>query len=451
MNKKMKDPNKLSFGKTLAFSGVGISKAVDFILLGYLTYFCTNILGVSATLVGTMLLVSKVFDGITDIIAGLIIDRTKTRFGKGRPYDLLIVVEWVLTVILFWCPVESNTAKAAWIFIMYTLINSIIVTLLSAAEPIYVGRSIKYNEDRAKALSVNGLLTTIFCTIISILFPIMMGTKLGTTAIGWAKMSLMVGVPMSIIGLTRFFAFKETVIPDNETMADKVKFKDMLDSVKNKYIWIICGTTIMIGLMTNTISAVQTYYFDYVVGDVQLLSTIGMIGIITPFFMLLMPVLLRKMSVKSIFCAASVLGAIACFVRIFAGANIPVLILSAALQGLASMPFSYFTTLLVIDVMDFGEWKTGKRVEGAVSAVNGFAGKVASGLSSGFVGLYMGVTGFDGTLETQSAATINSIVALYSWIPAIFFVLTFVFMFLYDLDKKMPEIKSDLEVRRKSA
>lgn len=84
----------------------------------------------SGDLVGTLLLFSKIFDGVTDLFAGYIVDNTRTRFGKGRPYELSILGVWLMTIIMFFCPPSMSTAvKAVWVFITYTFINSIFTTL----------------------------------------------------------------------------------------------------------------------------------------------------------------------------------------------------------------------------------------------------------------------------------------------------------------------------------
>lgn len=112
---------------------------------------------------------------------------------------------------------------------------------------------------------------------------------------------------------------------------------------------------------------------------------------------------------------------------------------------------SYYTVLLLLDIMDYHEWKKGVRVEGVLSAINSFAGKLSGGIAAGGVGLLMGICGFDGTLAVQSSTAMGSIVALYCWIPAVLYAFLILFIRLFDLDKKMPKIREELEERRKAA
>ncbi len=120
--------------KTVAFTMSSVSRAVAVISMGYLTYYATNILGMTPALVGTLLLVSKLFDGFTDVIMGAIVDKTNTKLGKARPYELAIVGIWLCTWLMFSCPKLGAVGNAAWLFCTYTLANSLFVTMMSATE-----------------------------------------------------------------------------------------------------------------------------------------------------------------------------------------------------------------------------------------------------------------------------------------------------------------------------
>lgn len=448
MSKKTttRDPYRLTVGKQLGWSGRGVSLASNVTVLTYITFYCTNILGMDAVLVGTLLMASKLFDGVTDLVAGILIDRTNTKWGKARPYEFAIFGVWVSTVLLFSCPELGTVGKCIWIFAMYTFVNSIFATLLNASEAVYLVRAFKYDDDRNKLVSINGLLITLFCTVISIIFPILMGT-LGTTRGGWTTMFLIIGVPLALIGFTRFLVVKE-VNTDVATENSVVEFKEFLPALKNKYVWLLVGITMLVFLVQNGNTAVGTYYFQYIVGDVTLMSVVGMLGLVSPFLLLIMPKLLQKISISQLFFVFFAIGVVGGVIRGFAGANLAMIMIGSILLTLALLPPSYFSLILITYIMDYHEWKTGSRVEGVIAAINSFASKLAGGLASGGVGLIMGLAGFDGTAEVITSSARTSIVALYSWIPAVLFVVLLVLMRLFDLEKKLPQIRSELAARR---
>ena len=140
--KKQINPDKIGIAKFWGWQSRAVSLGCMTIVYGYLMIYCTNTLGLSAGLVGTLLLVSKLFDGVTDLLAGYVIDNTKTKLGKARPYEIAIIGVWLCTWLLFSCPTEwSYTVKAVWVFIIYTFVNSILATLLSTNQTAYMVRA----------------------------------------------------------------------------------------------------------------------------------------------------------------------------------------------------------------------------------------------------------------------------------------------------------------------
>ncbi|WP_165218867.1 MFS transporter [Schaalia sp. ZJ1691] len=445
---KIRDPYRLTVGKQLAWSGRGMSTASNVLVLTYVTYYCTDMLGMNAVLVGTLLLASKVFDGFTDLVAGVLIDRTKTRLGKARPYEFSIIGVWICTILLYSCPELGDIGKSIWIFTTFTFINSIFATLLYVSEPVYLNRAFKYEDDRSKVVAINGFLITLMCTVVSVIFPILMGT-LGTSRGGWTTISLITGIPLCLLGLTRLIGVKE-VNTEGDTNAYSPKFKDFLPVLKNKYLRILCVVSILTNIIVNSNSTVGSYYFKYIVGDIRKMSVVGILGLLTPFLLLLMPKLLQKISIRTLFTWSFVIGCIGCIIRYFAGADMSMVVLSTLLQTVAVLPPSYFTLLLLIDIMDYQEWTTGSRTEGMISAVGSFSNKLGSGLSSGGVGLIMGLAGFDGTAAEITAPARASIVALSSWIPLILFIVMILGLRLFDLESKLPQIRDELAERRAS-
>ena len=147
MEKKEKNKKRLGIGKTLAWQSASFSSAMNVIVLSFLTIYCTNALSMSPALVGTLLMASKIFDGVTDILAGYIVDRTNTKIGRGRPYQLSIVAVWACTLLMFSCPTGWTTfAKCAWVFAMYTFVNSVFETLFNASGTPYMVRAFNDND-----------------------------------------------------------------------------------------------------------------------------------------------------------------------------------------------------------------------------------------------------------------------------------------------------------------
>lgn len=181
MANKKNDPNHLGFGRLMAWKSSDIAMAgLNVIVLGYLSIYCSDTLGIAPAVVGTVLMVSKIIDAFTDIFAGWLVDNTHTKLGKGRPYELAIVGVMLCSLGLFsGSPAWSNTLKVVWIFCMYTLVFSIFTTLRGAANTPYTIRHFSNNPILIrKVASYGGVITMAGSMIVSILFPIVMSLSL---------------------------------------------------------------------------------------------------------------------------------------------------------------------------------------------------------------------------------------------------------------------------------
>ena len=440
---------KVEFKYQVGWSSRAISLSVNAVLFMQVTYFCTNVLGMTPALVGTILLATKVFDGFTDLAAGVLITKVRTRFGVVRHYEWCIVPLWIFTVLLFSVPLGiSMTGKTVWVFVFYSLVNCVFATMLYASDAIYLSRSVPSQGMRAKVLTANGLIVMLFSMVISITLPRMMNT-MGTTEGGWTKIALVFAVPATIIGLFRFFLIKE--VNDAKT-AEPLKVGEGLRALgKNKYIFLVAISSLLVQTVTTINGTMGSYYFKYIVGNLSLLGIMGMLGIFALFFMPLFPVLMRKIGVVNIMRWGLVIGIIGYTLKFFAGTNIPILFITSLIGSVAVLPVSFMISIYVIDCMTYGEWKNGKRADGFLSVLIQFANRVGQGLASAGVGFLMGIVGYDGNLAAQSTAANNMIVALYTWIPAVIFAINLLLLTMHDLDKRMPQIKQDLEARKTAA
>lgn len=439
-----------------AWTSRGVALAVNAILLMQLTYYCTDILGMSAVLVGTLLLVSKVFDGFTDLCVGYIIDRTHTKWGKARPYEISIVFVWIFTIMLFSAPASGTVVQAVYILVLYALVNSICATFLYGGDAVYLARSIRSEKNRVSVMSFNGGIIMVFSIMISMILPQLIA-GIGTTKTGWTLIACMLGIPMGLIGILRFVFVKEVAAPaESEQTAEQkqpsqasVPLKTGLSSLfKNKYIWIIAGMSFVVQLTSNIGSAVNTYYFKYIMGNIGLATLVSMSSVLTPLIMLVFPVISRKLGMGGILRLGAIMGVIGYAIRTLGTTNMVTLIIGSVVSSVAVLPVSMMINIYVIDCMDYGEWHTGVRVEGMLSSVVSFVNKLGSGIASSLVGIVMGMAGYVGTLEVQSAAANMSIVALFNWVPLFLMAVMLLLAIAYKLDKEIPQIREALAKKR---
>lgn len=422
---KVYNSEKVSLGKALLWNTRPLSFGAVTILMGYLSMFCTDILQMPAALVGTLLMASKIFDGVTDLIAGYIVDDTKTKLGKGRPYELCLIGVWVCTFALFASNVEwSMTMKSVWLLIMYTLIWSIFGTMLNAAETPYIIRAFGNAIAVTKASAIGGVFITIGCMVVSVSLPMAIGA-LGTTVAGWRKIIIMYAIPLLLIGLLRFLLVPESFIPEQDAKEEKVAIKDILTVLKsNRYIWLLA----IISMIPQTISGMgaTTYYFNVVVGDITKLSAISMLGLVSTLFILFFPAMMKKRTAMDLIGIFSVIGVIGYIMVFFAGSNMVVLIIAFFLSGLAVLPTSYMRAPIIMDVAEYNERHGRPRMEATLSAATNFTIKIGQALGAFLLGIILSMGGYDGALEVQPDSAIMSIRVLCSFMPAVLMLLSFI-------------------------
>lgn len=422
---KTNNPEKVSLGKSLLWNTRPLSFGAVTILMGYLSMFCTDMLQMPAALVGTLLMVSKIFDGVTDLIAGYIVDNTKTKLGKGRPYELCLIGVWVCTFALFASNVEWSMAmKSAWLLVMYTLIWSIFGTMLNAAETPYIIRAFGDPIAVTKVSAIGGVFITLGCMVVSISLPMVVGT-LGTTVAGWRKIIAMYAVPLLLIGFLRFLTIREVFVPEQDVKGEKVTIKDILTVLKsNRYIWLLA----IVSMIPQTISGMgaNTYYFNIVVGDITKLSAMSMIGLVSTLFILFFPAMMKKRSAMDLIGIFSAIGVAGYIMVFFAGSNMIALIVAFFLSGLASLPASYMRSPIIMDVAEYNERHGRPRMEATLAAATNFTVKIGQALGAFLLGIILSAGGYDGALAVQPDSAVMSIRVLNSFIPAALMLLSFI-------------------------
>ena len=438
---KNKKPGKVGIGKFWAWQSRGISLAANFMVLGYLSMYCTDALHMSAALVGTLLLFSKLFDGITDLFAGYLIDNTNTKWGKARPYELAILGVWLCTWLLYSCPTEASTAvKCIWIFLLYTLTNSVFATLLNTNGTPYMLRAFSNQEQYVKINALGGIVVMLASIIVSMSLPIAIAT-VATSAAGWKKLIMMYAVPLAFIGILRFVFVKEDSNISAE-VKDKVNLKELITVLKtNKYIYPVVGVTFLFQLIVGM--NVANYFFKYVIGDLASMSIFGMLSIIVLPVMSFFPALMKKFSVAQLTAAGAIIGAIGGLIAFLAGASIPVLLVAGLMTSMATLAPSYMMALMLLDCGNYNELMGMPRMDGTISAVNSFATKLGSGIGSGMVGIVLGIAGYNGELAVQTSAVNMTLRGIYGLVPFAGYLVVAILMSRYKLNEINNQLRAN--------
>lgn len=427
---------KLPRGLTPRWSTKGISAGMAGMLMMQFTFYATDVVGLDMGIVGVLLLASKLLDAVIGLLVGFGVDKMNSRMGKGRPFDLFLIPMWLCTVLLFSTPNFGMTGKIIYVFAFYSLANAVFTTLMGGGESAYLGRAVPDDVGRAKVTSVSGVLVMLACTVGSVILPQLMDTW-GTRPGGWTWISLVYAVPMALLGMVRFLTIKEKPIAEGSPDSQRIGVKEGLSLIfRNKYVFVLAPAALLCTLAQTISTTVGTYYFKYIIGDLGLMSTIGMLGLISPLVMLLFPVAIKTIGGMNFVRIGLVLAMVGNLIKLIDLTSLPLLIISQLLASTGLSTLVMMQGYFILQSIDYGEKKFGKRVEGLSSAVNGLYSKLGAGLASVLLGAVMSIVGYVNLAPSQSDSAMTAIVAMYSWVPAILCALMLITIHFYDLEKK---------------
>lgn len=418
----------------------------------FLLFYYTDYAGVSAAAVGTIMLVSRVFDGISDIIMGVIVDRTRSKYGKARVWILRMCIPFALAgILLFSVPVSlGSTAKLVYVFITYNLVSTVVYTAINVPYS-SLNALMTQNPYERSVLSIfrNLLATAGTLTVNMATLPLV--EFFGNNAAAWTKTFAVLGVLAVAAFLLTFAGTKERVhsVAEINGETETVSFAEGIKSLfANKYWLMITGVLALFFLYYAVNGGTTVYYAKDILGDKNLVGTInGIFNAIQIAIMFFIAGLVKKVGKRNVFSLGLILLGAGTLVLEFGGNAMPVIIASSIIRGIGNACGGATIWAMVSDTIDYGEWKTGHRTEGLVNSACSFGYKIGNGVGSALLGIILETGGYVGEAAVQSPSALFSIRLCFIWIPIVVFIACFVIMRFYHLDKEFDGIIRELRER----
>ena len=444
---------KIGLGAKIGMLLGGMGGVPLFALISaFLTYFYTNVVGLNAGAVGTIILVSKVFDGVSDLIFGSIIDKTRTKKGVCRPWVLRMALFSAVGVIgLFTVPNVGNMGKLIYVFISYNVSQTIIYTIMLLALtslPTYMTRDSVQRSGLFVWSSIGQSVMTVIVSGITL--------NLVNAVGGGQKAWILVSIIYAVVGGICLFATgtlcKENINADEIAQeGSKAPFFTVLKSIlQNKYWFEILGIVIVGAGVYVASLQMHTYYAQYILGNVELAGSMNMAYTLPLVFMgfVLLP-LVKRFKKKTIMLGGVMIQLAGCILIVIVPSSLPAILVATAMKSIGQSCAATMYLPMLGDSIEYGHWKTGIRSQAALMGANGAGQKIGQGVVTAILGGIMAAAGFDGAALEQSAQAIGSISNLFLFIPLILTMLELVIIFIYDLDKHYPQIMKELMEREK--
>lgn len=450
---KHNDPDKkLAWSERIGYGIGNYGMAwINGIMSAFFMLYLTNVSFVDAGIAGTIIAISKVFDGVSDLIMGGIVDRTKSKFGKARVWLLRMCIPMAISTLLLFCiPASmSDLVKYIYIFIMYNLVNSVFYTSMYVPYTSMNYLMTKNDYDRGLLGNMNMIFQTL-ANITMNTFFLKWLNKFGDGDMfkqsAWTKTFIIVGIIVVVSSVLCVFGTKE-----RSNDLEKKEVKDSTSpmvAVKalftNKY-WVLMTICMFLIFFTIVMYAVAAaFYAQYVLGNIELYGPINNALSIAQFaIMFLTPFFMSKFGKHRTYQVGLICMVIGFAGTGLCGTNLALLVLFNAVKGIGLGAAGGMAFGMVSDTIEYGRYKNGIEAVGMGNAGVSTAQKLGLGLGQAVLGWVLAGAGFDAKLPEQAASAQTAISFCYNWIPVACIVLCSILMLFYHLDKELPVLRKE--------
>ena len=444
---------KLSFKEKIGY-GLG-DTASHFVwdMVGFwILIFYTDTFGISAAAAGTIMLIARVWDMVSDPIMGIIADRTNTRWGKFRPYILWMALPYsVLAVLTFTTPDLGQTGKVIYAGVTYLLL----MTVFTAINLPYSSLGAVMTSDSYERAGLNSY-RFIFAFIGQF---IVTGTALslaiyfgkGDNAKGYQYTLILFAIISFILFMITFKTTKERVQPPKN---QKQNLKEDLKNLFKNRPWVIL---FFVGIISFVMFAMQNlsiaYYFKYYIGDeesVQLFNVIGTIALIAGIP--LSKPLSKRFGKRNVYVASSLISGLFFILLYIPGShNIVSIYILNILAKFTYAPAVPLLWTMLADTADYSEWKNGRRATGLVFSAATFAQKAGWGIGGALAGWLLALYKFTPNIE-QTVSALTGIKLMISVFPGILYMSCAILLYFYAIDHQTCLVmQKELETRREES
>lgn len=425
--KYLKWYNKVGYG-----SGDVAGNVVYAFLSSFVMIYLSDTVGLSTGIVGTLIMISKLFDGITDIFFGTMIDRTKSKMGKARPWMLWAYFGCAAMIVAIFAipPSMGEFAKYAWFFIAYTALNAVFYTANNIAYSALTALITKNSSERVQMGSIRFMFA--FGTSMAIqAITVDLVNVFGGGAAGWRLVAIIysiIGLIVNTISVLSVKELSEEEIDEvhTEKEMEEVEKYGLVDAAKmlisNKYYIIICLIYVLTQIFTATLN-MGIYFMKYILGDEGLLGTFSLaINIPLICGLLVTPILVKKfkgmykINLTGYALATAARGLV--IVAAYMG-SVPLMLLFSGIASIGMSPLQGDMNALIAEASDYTFHTKRKRIDGTMYSCTSLGVKIGGGIGTALAGWLLEASGFIPNAAVQVSSCVNMLYFMYLWIPMI--------------------------------
>ncbi|MBR4192906.1 MAG: MFS transporter [Oscillospiraceae bacterium] len=398
------------------------------VLATYLNVYYTDVLNLTPLWGGLFLaifpIISKVIDAVTNIIMGQVIDRTRTKEGKARPWLFLSAFLVPITgILLFTVPTGSDTVKVIWVMLSYNLFYSFAYTIFNMSHNLMVPLSTRDSTARG-SLSVFNQITTIMMSgiLVALVFPMVIMPAIGADKSKWILLMSILSIIALPLTLIEYFFTKERVTEETQEAGEEssLPFGQQIKMLfTDKYMVLMYLYFFIYTLGTTMKNLGLVYYCNYVLGTYNdgttqmLVSVIG--GIPMGIGIFAVWPLAKKFGKRNVTMAGFVLYALGSLICWLFPHSLVIVLIGQFIKNIGGLPCAYVFMALFADCLDHLEWKTDKRIDGAAMSIYNIIAVAMVGIMTGVFNMLLAKAGYIAPITAKSVSEAASVLAENGW------------------------------------
>ncbi len=459
---KHNDPDKqLGWNERIGYASAAFGwNMINGIIGTFLTVYFTNVAFLDAAVISTLIAVSKLFDGVSDLVVGRMVDNTRSRMGKARPWLLRMCIPFAIaTVALFTVPSSfPSAAKYVYVFIVYNLVNTVCLTAMQVPYYSLISLLTRNAYERGFLGNIQQIFQTLGNVFVNSVFTILL-TKFSSSIETYQTQrayTMTVGLLcliMVVVSLITVICTRERVTEEatekaatEEKVSAWVAVKSLLS---NKYWVMMFFAMLCIFFVIIFYSIGGVYYAIYIFGDMGEISWMNNAISIAQFaIMFATPFFMKRFGKRAIYTAGMLCLTLGFLGFGFVDSSKTLMIACNVLKGIGLGMSGGMAMGMVADAILYGQLKTGINAVGMGNAGTSAAQKLGLGLGQAIFGWVLSGAGFDASLDAQGLpqpeSVITAIKFMYNYIPMIMCALIFLLMLLFfNLERDLKKLKEE--------
>lgn len=457
------DRKYLSKFNTFSFAVAGFGQNLIIGLVNsFILFFYTDVFLLGAGAAGTLMIVARIWDAFNDPIMGTIVDKTRSKWGKMRPYLLFTPLPLALsTALLFIVPNISFAGKVVYAYVTY-IIWGMVYTVCDV--PFWGLASVMTPnpKERISFISISRLVHTIGGALPIVIIPLFVSI-MGGNQKGYTTAGIVVGIIGALLFSLSFFGTKERCVKIEKTPT----LKESVSYLKtNKPLMVVVISNVL-GFMRAMPIVSSMYIATYILNNSSLnMVIVGGWGVAGYLGMLLTPIICRKFNFRQIYYIAAAIGVFGSLLLFALGRNVYAI---TACLFLCGFPFGVASNInysMIADSVEYVEWKTGKRTEGVTVSFQTLMNKMMSALQIGLVALMLIVIKFKAPIsvgqdlitQQQTNFTLNGMFFMITLMPALGWIISALPMKFYTFigeereraHKELGELRLNLQLQQEA-